>query len=198
MSPALDAALAECDELNITLTVVGDKVTFRAGDHGLSDSLRSRLVAVRPELVEYVSAHGRPDPDPVTFVSRTLEVYRVPLFLVAAVSAVHIGTRPYYRLTPRVWHWLCLAVERRAEVSVGNPTATAECQAAAVLLADLGRWIDAHYRPDQIRRAVRLPPSLPHIDPLPRWVSDPKEQRRAAQTQAVPPSADRPTASTSH
>lgn len=192
MTPTLEAALAECDDLGITLSLNGNKVAFRGGD-GLPESLRIKLVSVRPELLECLQRSPLPDPDPVLFVSRGLDVYRVPFFLARVSAAVYVATRPYYRLTPRVWHWLCLAVDRRAEASVGNLAAIAECQAAASLLAELGLWIDAHYRPDQIRLAVRLPPQLPDVPPLPKWVSiDHQACGRAKQTKAVPDAA-RPT-----
>lgn len=165
MTPSLDAALAECDELGVSLWVSDGKLSFRAGEFGIPDLLRETLRTHRNELVALLGNDQRPVPDWVPFIARNVDVRWFEFGLVKTVAVVLVNERPYYRLTPSIWVRLCSAVDNRAASILGDPVASDEVHDAAELLVSLGRWVGCYYRHDQIRRAWNNPHPLP---PLPR------------------------------
>lgn len=97
-------------------------------------------------------------PDPVLFVARNLDVWPVPAYLAGDAIAFSSTHRPYYRLTPAVWVWLCHAVDNLAQ----RPGADrAQVHAGADLVVSLGSYVAAHYAADAIRAAWQSPPRLP-------------------------------------
>ena len=167
MIAALEPALAACDDLGITIRMEAGKLIWRAGDAGFPDDVRAALRQHRAALAAVLTDHPRPDPDPVLFVARNLDVAAYPLDLTRTVPAVWSAGRPYYRLTPRVWVWLAQAVDHLAAGPQGAPPGFNVAEAADLVANRLGRWVGAHYRPDQIRRAVRLARPLPELVPPP-------------------------------
>jgi hypothetical protein len=166
MTPALESALAACDDCGISLRYAGDgdRIIYRAGDGIEPDGLRDQLRELRPELVEVLRSNPRPDPDPVAFVARNLDVDLWPFYLVPTTQAVWRGDRPYHRLTPRVWVWLVLAVESKLGGKPGSLLARElDYEPATDRVHELGRWVAEHFRPDQIARAMQRRQPLPTL-----------------------------------
>jgi hypothetical protein len=163
MTPALDAALAECDELNIALWVQDGKLSFRSGEFGFPDRLRDTLRTHRDELFTLLSDDQRSHPEWVPFIARNLDVRWFEFPLVKDVVVLLVSQRPYYRLTAATWVRVALAVDQRAASVSSDPVAFGEMRQAAELLVSLGEWINLHYRPDQIRRAFANPLPLPRV-----------------------------------
>jgi hypothetical protein len=163
MTPSLEAALAECDELNVSLWVQDGKLSFRAGEVGFPDSLRDQLRAHRDELAALLESDARPEPEWVPFLSRKLDLRWFEFPLVKTVSVLLVNGQPYYRVTAATWVKFCRAVDDKAATILSNPVALGEVQAAAALLVSLGKWVAIHYRPDQIRRAFAKPQPLPIV-----------------------------------
>lgn len=169
LHPALDDLLARCDELGVALLPTdsgGVRLVYdptKPIPSDLAPALRPHKLAVAKLLTIY----PRPAPDPVLFVAKNLHVEPVAACVAPAVL-IHVGDRPHYRLTPRVWFWLCNAVQSRWDST--SPGDRSPLDEAGAELVRLGReYIDRHFRPDQVRRGRLLAATLP-VDPTHRPV----------------------------
>lgn len=191
MDSPLNAALAECDELNISLWVDNGKLSFRAGAFGFPDSLRDTLRTHRDELFAVLSDDPRPTPEWVPFIARNLDVRWFEFPLVKDVAVLLVNGRPYFRVTPSILVRFFTAVENRAASLQSDPVAFGAFQQVAAMLVDIGHWVDQHYRPDQISRAFANPLPLPTVPRGP--LSFPHDDITTASCQPSPkPSACAP------
>lgn len=185
MTPSLEAALAECDELNILLWMTDGKLSFRAGEFGFPDRLRDALRSHRDELSALLSDHPVAVPEWTPFLARNVDVRWFPSALVGTVSVILVSGKPYYRLTPSIWARFCRAVDQRAASIGSDPIARGEVEAAADVLTSLGRWVAAHYRLDQIRRAWNNPHPLPYPPRMPHALGGKPDNQERGQPAKV-------------
>lgn len=176
MSPELETALAECDELGVVLWVSEGKLSFRAGECGFPDRLRDALRSHRDELIALLRDHPVAVPEWVPFVSRNLDHRWFEWVLVKTVPVLFVNQRPYYRLTPSVWVRFCRALDNRAASILSDPGASGDLTAAVDLLTSFREWLSQHYRPDQMRRAWSNPHPLPPLPRVPFVFGTPDEQ----------------------
>lgn len=165
-SAALESVLSECDERLVYLAL--DKYGGIRADvpdlspDGLPGDLANRLREHREEIVELLEAHPRKYAGYVPFVALNLD----SLWINDTVAPLtlfddHAG-RTFYRLTPRLWHFINAALDR-AEANATKPDRV-KIQRRRDGLRVQG-WIDRVYRPDQIERAKRFTDILPTLRP---------------------------------
>lgn len=151
----LDAALMACDLAGVSLVRPPDRpdaLHLRDGWAGLPPHHRDILRHHRPALDALLNAQPRPDPDPVWFVRRNLDVIEVPAGLLSPGQRhVWRSGRVYHRLTPLVLAYLEAAAVAR------YPAGNSAVVAAAAPLSD---YCARHFRGDQWGRAFASPPAV--------------------------------------
>lgn len=159
MTPALNSALAITDRLGVRLWLEdGDRLRFRCGPAGFPDSVRAVLRDQKPELVDLLKVHPRPDPPSVRFIATNLDWVHSSGLSSTHLTGVRLHGRPYYRLTPAVYFHL----EAKAVAlfdQLDEATTLDLCNQMAKQL----EWVEAYYRPDQLERAKLQPGPLPTI-----------------------------------
>lgn len=169
MIPAqLESALAECDALGISLRAGdGDRIVFRAPG-GIPATLAATIKANRAALLALLRTYPRPDPDPVLFVARNLDLHTLPFDTACTTAVFHKGNRPYWQVTPAVCWWFARALDGRYRQPDGTyPVEDPAYLAALARLDELFSYGHRHFRPDQMDRALGRPSELPAVEPIP-------------------------------
>ncbi len=158
----LEDILARCDDAGLSLrSADGRHIRVYAED--LPDDLRDLIRSNRTAILMHLSNHPRPDPDPVWFVAKNLDVVAHGLAIVPTMVAVWHGDRPYYRLTPRVYVWLASALDTKWHSLTPYQLQEAAVLAACDQLTALCGYVAAYFRPDQIARAWRRRQDMPSV-----------------------------------
>lgn len=102
-----------------------------------------------------------PQPSDIPFVATNLDCLSFPSSLVDGIAVVHIGERPYWRLTPVVLAW---AIRQLAAAESAGRAIPRE---ALELIDAAGVWVSSRFPAEAIAAAFRGPARLPPIPQIP-------------------------------
>ena len=109
----------------------------------------------------------------IPFLSKNLD-HRILPVSAAPPVLFFVGDRPYYRLTPRVWHHYARTIHKAWYHAANDQQRRRTWDAAPVLFHFLP-WVEANYTPEEMRVGVATSKTLP-VDPDYRAVEAPRHE----------------------
>lgn len=110
----------------------------------------------------------------IPFLAKNLDCRMVPASAAPPVL-FFVGERPYYRLTPRVWHHFARTIHK-AWHDGDEATRRRMWDAAAVLFSFIP-YLDANFTPEDSRAGIVTSKTLP-VDPDYRSVEAPRHEEQ--------------------
>lgn len=167
ISPQVEQILSDCDRLNVRLCLGATGGIRCLVDGGsIGDDLREKITANRSDVLAVLKSSTVTEPDPILFVSRNLDLRTLDPECSRYSTGVHFGNRPFWQLTPRVyWAILRLCDQHFRQPDGLFPAENPVYRQALDFTDQMRRYVESHFRPDQIDRAFRLAEPLPSVRP---------------------------------